>query len=554
MLKENYIPMLTESLKNNWSEHALEDYGENNSLTYAELAMRIAKMHIMFEENNIVPGDKIAIVGKNSVNWCSTFLATISYGAVIVPILPDFKPNNIHHIVNHSEAKVLFTADDKWDDLDENSMPELRAIFSLHDYRILIQEKHETLYKVYAKLDELFEKKYPDGYKPEHINLKEVANADLMVLNYTSGTTGFSKGVMLSCNSITGNVLFAKTNLDVGLGDTHLSFLPMAHVYGMAFDLLYPIVTGASIYLLGKTPSPKVLIDAFQHVKPKIIFAVPLILEKIYKKQLLPVLNKISMKVLTSIPILDVKIYAQIRKKLLSVFGENFTQMVIGGAAINKEVELFLRKIKFPFTVGYGMTECGPLISYAHHFELREFSCGQVLNGLMEAKIESTDPASIPGEVIVRGENVMNGYYKNKEATDKVMKDGWLYTGDMGVIDADNHLYLKGRGKNMILGPNGQNIYPEEIEDKLNNMPFVAESLVLESNNKVVALVYPDWTSADEMNLGQEDLEKIMNENKLNLNKELEIYKAVTKIKLYPTEFEKTPKKSIKRFLYTFEK
>lgn len=553
MLNENYIQMLQDSLKNHWNKPAMTDFEGDNDLSYGELAMRIQKIHLMYEKNGIEPGDKIAIVGKNSVNWCSTFLATISYGAVIVPILPDFKPNNIHHIVNHSDAKVLFSADDKWDVLDENSMPDLRAIFSLSDYSILYQGNKETIYKTYAKLEELFKENYPDGYGPEQLDFKPFSNKQLMVLNYTSGTTGFSKGVMLSCNSITGNVLFAKTNLDVGLGDTSLAFLPMAHVYGMAFDLLYPIVTGAHIHLLGKTPSPKVLIDAFQKVKPKNIFAVPLILEKIYKKQLLPVLNKRSMKVLTSIPLLDAKIYDQIRKKLLNVFGANFTQMVIGGAAINKEVEEFLRKIKFPFTVGYGMTECGPLISYAHHYELREYSCGQVLKDLMEVRIESTDPASVPGEVVVRGENVMDGYYKNEEATNEVMKDGWLYTGDMGVLDADNHVYLKGRSKNMILGPSGQNIYPEEIEDKLNNMPFVAESLVLENNHKVVALVYPDWTAADEMNLGQQDLEKIMNENKQNINKELEGYQAITKIKLFPTEFEKTPKKSIKRFLYRFD-
>lgn len=552
MLKENYINLLQDSLKTHWDEPAMADYLSENTLTYGELAKRICRIHIMFEKNGIKKGDKIALVGKNSSNWSAVFLATISYGAVIVPILPDFKPNNIHHIVNHSESKVLFTSDDKWDLLDEGSMPDLRAIFSLSDFRILLQGKSELLYKSYSKLDTLFSEKFPDGFGPEQLEFDAFDNKNLMVLNYTSGTTGFSKGVMLSCNNITGNVLFAKTNLDVGKGDTVVAFLPMAHVYGMAFDLLYPIVTGAYVHFVGKTPSPKVLVDAFQKIKPKNVFSVPLILEKIYKKQLLPVLNKRSMKVLTSIPIIDNKIYEQIKKKLLNVFGENFTQIVIGGAALNKEVEVFLRKIGFPLTVGYGMTECGPLISYSHHYEMRPYACGQVLDGLMEAKIDSENPAQIPGEVIVRGENVMMGYYKNEEATNEVLKDGWLHTGDMGVLDSENYLYLKGRSKNMILGPSGQNIYPEEIEDRLNNMPFVQESLVLESNHKVVALVYPDWTAADEMSLGQKDLQAIMEENKQNLNSELEGYQAITKIKLYPTEFEKTPKRSIKRYLYKF--
>lgn len=544
--------MLESSLTKYWEKPALVDFGSENQFTYGELAKNIARIHIMYEKNGIKPGDKIAIIGKNSTKWCSTFLATISYGAVIVPILPDFKPNNIHHIVNHSDAVVLFSSDEKWDSLDETSMPELRAVFSLNDYKLLFQGTHETLYKTYSKLDELFNEKFPKGFGPEQVKFSPFPNKNLMVLNYTSGTTGFSKGVMLSCNSITGNVLFAKTNLDVGEGDTCVAFLPMAHVYGMAFDLLYPIATGASIHLVGKTPSPKVLISAFQRIKPKNIFSVPLILEKIYKKQLLPVLNKRSMKLLTSIPILDQKIYDQVKKKLLNVFGDNFEQIVIGGAALNKEVEDFLRKIKFPFTVGYGMTECGPLISYSAHDETKTHACGQVLEGLMEARIESKDPANIPGEVVVRGENVMDGYYKNPEATAEVLKDGWLYTGDMGVMDSNNYIYLKGRSKNMILGPSGQNIYPEEIEDKLNNMPFVSESLVLDYNHKLVALVYPDWTTADEMNLGQKELEQIMIENKNNLNKQLESYQSVTKIKLYPTEFEKTPKKSIKRFLYSF--
>ncbi|MDA3891699.1 MAG: AMP-binding protein [Salinivirgaceae bacterium] len=552
MLKENYIEMLQESLKTNWEYKAMTDYLGERDITYAELAKHIFRFHIMFEANGIKPSDKIAVIGKNSTNWSVVFLATITYGAVIVPILPDFKPNNVHHIVNHSDSTVLFTNNDKWDDLEESSMPNLRAVFSIDDFSVLFQENHETLYKSYSKLDDLFDKKYPGGFGPAQVKFATFPNQNLMVLNYTSGTTGFSKGVMLSNNSITGNVLFAKTNLDVGLGDTTVAFLPMAHVYGMAFDLLYPMATGAHVHFVGKTPSPKVLIDAFQSIKPKNVFSVPLILEKIYKKQLLPVLNKRSIRLLTSIPIVDVKIYEQIKKKLMTVFGDNFYQIVIGGAAINKEVEEFLRKIKFPFAVGYGMTECGPLITYDHFFDLKEYSCGQVLEGFMEARIESADPATIPGEVVVRGENVMLGYYKNQEATDEVMKDDWLYTGDMGVIDAENRIYLKGRSKNMILGPSGQNIYPEEIEDKLNNMPFVAESLVLENNHKVVALVYPDWTAADEVNLSQRDLEAIMEENRQNINNELEPYQALIKIKLYPTEFEKTPKKSIKRFMYKF--
>jgi long-chain acyl-CoA synthetase len=552
MLKENFIKMLEKSIKENWEHPAMTDYLGEKSITYAELAKHIIRFHIIFEKNGIKKGDKIALVGKNSINWALVFFATVSYGAVIVPVLHDFIPNNVHHIVNHSDSIVLFSTDDKWDNLDEVSMQDIRAVCSLNDFRILFQGNHETIYKSYSTLDDIFDKKYPNGLTPADIKFDDFPNDKLMVLDYTSGTTGFSKGVMLSCNSITGNVLFAKTNLNVGVGDTTVAFLPMAHVYGMAFDLLYPISSGAHVHFVGKTPSPKVLIDAFQTIKPKNIFSVPLILEKIYKKQLLPVLNKPSMKLLTKVPLIDKKIYDQIRKKLMKVFGDNFYQIVLGGAAINKEVEDFLRKIKFPFTVGYGMTECGPLISYAHHYELKEYSCGKILNGIMEAKIESLDPENIPGEVVVRGENVMMGYYKNKEATDEVIKDGWLYTGDMGIFDKDNYLYLKGRSKNMILGPSGQNIYPEEIEDKLNNMPYVSESLILENNNRVVALVYPDWVAADEVNLRKKELEQIMEENRKIINSKLEAYQAITRIKLYPTEFEKTPKKSIKRFLYRF--
>lgn len=552
MIKENFIKIYEESFKENWNLPALTDYSKGTCFTYGDMATEIAKIHLLFENCQIRRGDKIALIGKDNARWCIVYMAAVSYGAIIVPILQDFNPNDVHHIINHSESVFLFTSDRIWDTLEEEKISEIRGVFSLSDFRCLHQRDGENIQKFLRILDGKMQEIYPSGFSKNDIKYTELANDKVVLLNYTSGTTGFSKGVMLTGNNLAGNVIYAKSLNLLFKGERELCFLPLAHAYSCAFNFLLPLAVGAHVYLLGKVPSPKILLKAFEEVKPNVILTVPLIIEKIYRKMILPQLGKRSMRVALNIPFLDDRIYAQIRKKLIDAMGGRFREIIIGGAALNKEVEDFLYKIKYPFTVGYGMTECGPLISYDHNDEFVPGSCGQVLKDIMEVRINSADPYNIVGEIQVKGENVMTGYYKNEEATRNIFTpDGWLCTGDLGTIDKDNRIYIRGRSKTMILGANGQNVYPEEIEAKLNNLPFIMESLVVEKNGKLVAMVYPDYDTADSTGVLSQDLPIIMEENRIALNKMVAPFEVVTEIQLYPTEFEKTPKKSIKRYLYS---
>ncbi|NDW17550.1 long-chain fatty acid--CoA ligase [Dysgonomonas sp. 216] len=551
MIKENFVELYIKSFKANWDLPALTDYSEQKTLCYKDLATEIARLHIFFKKAGVERGDKIALIGKNNTLWCSVYLATVSYGAVIVPILQDFHPDNVHHIVFHSESKLLFTSDAIWENLDECQMSQVRGVFSLTNFRCLHQQSGEDFVSILKGLDKEMESRYPGGYTPDDVEYAKVDNSELVLLNYTSGTTGFSKGVMLTANNLAGNVTYAHDLNLLRRGQRMVSFLPLAHAYGCAFDFLYAMTEGVHTVLLGKTPSPKILSQAFAEYKPNLIVTVPLVIEKIYKKVILPQLEKPTMKVALSVPIINQKIYAKINQKLKEALGGELHEVIIGGAAFNHEVEAFLHKIKFPFTVGYGMTECAPLISYDHNYDFIPTSCGQVLKGIMEVRVDSPDPQNILGEIQVRGENVMKGYYKNEEATKLAFtEDGWLRTGDLGTVDENNRIFLRGRSKTMILGPSGQNIFPEEIEARLNNMPYVMESLIVNRDNRLVALVYPDYEAMDNDGLSSGDLSEIMETNKVNLNKMISSYENISTIHVYPNEFEKTPKKSIKRYLY----
>ena len=552
MIKENFIKIYEESFKENWALPALTDYGKSKTFTFGDVATEIARIHLLFHECQVRRGDKIALIGKDSSRWCIAYMAVVTYGAIIVPILQDFNPNDVHHIINHSESVFLFVSDRIWDSLEEDKIEEVRGVFSLSDYRCLHQRDGENIQKLMKSLDEKMTEKYPDGFTQEDIKYAELDNDKVVEINYTSGTTGFSKGVMLTGNNLAGNVTYARTLDLLFRGERELCFLPLAHAYSCAFNLLVPMAFGVHVYLLGKVPSPKILLKAFEEVKPNLILMVPLILEKIYKKMILPQLNKRTLKLALNIPLLDSRIYAQIRKHLVDALGGRFREVIVGGAAMNQEVTDFLYKIKFPFTIGYGMTECGPLISYDHNNEYVPGSCGQILKGIMKVRIDSEDPYTKAGEIQVSGENVMKGYYKNDEATQNVFtEDGWLRTGDLGTIDHDNRIFIRGRSKTMILGASGQNIYPEEIESKLNNLPFVMESLVVEKNGKLIGMVYPDYDTVDSTGISHTDLPVIMEQNRIELNKLLAPYETISEIQLYPTEFEKTPKKSIKRYLYS---
>lgn len=551
MINEKFIKLYEHSFQENWDLPCYTDYGEDTTYTYGQVAEEIAKLHLLFQHCSLRRGDKISIIGKNTSRWCIAYMATVTYGAIVVPILQDFKPNDVHHIVNHSESTFLFTSDNIWENLEEEALGGLRAVFSLNDFRCLHQRDGETVQKFMKHVNEAMEKSYPNGFTRDHVRYTELSNDKVMLLNYTSGTTGFSKGVMLTGNNLAGNVTFGIRTGLLKRGEKVLSFLPLAHAYGCAFDFLTATAVGTHVTLLSKTPSPKILMKAFDEVKPNLIITVPLVIEKIYKNVILPLINKRSMKWALNIPLLDTQIYSQIRKKLVDALGGRFKEVIIGGAAMNPEVTEFFYKIKFPFTIGYGMTECGPLISYAPWREFIPSSAGKILD-IMEIRIDSKDPYTQTGEIQVRGENVMKGYYKNEEATREVFtEDGWLKTGDLGTIDANGFVYIRGRSKTMLLSSNGQNIFPEEIESKLNNLPFVMESLIIERNKKLVALVYPDYDALDSLGLNTPDnIKTVMDENLKNLNKLVGNYEQVSKIQLYPTEFEKTPKKSIKRFLY----
>ncbi len=553
MLQENLIKLYEQSFRENRELPALTDYFKNETFSYYELAKEIAKLHLLFRECRIKKGDKIALMGRNSPRWCIAYLATLTYGAVIVPILQDFNANDIHHILNHSESKLLFIGDTFWDVIEEDQVENIAAAFTLTDFSCIYERKGSSVARFQKEIMKHYRKAYPGGFGPEHIKYPDLPNDALALLNYTSGTTGFSKGVMLSINNLTGNVVFVRDKKLHWKRSRIVSFLPLAHAYGCAVDMLSPLAVGSHINLLGKIPAPKVLTEAMQSFKPHTVCSVPLILEKIYKKQIAPQLGKGVLKVALKLPLIDSKIYASIRNKLIETFGGELVQFVIGGAPLNREVEEFMLKIKMPISVGYGMTECGPLISYTPFYEYKATSCGKVLEyGLMEARIDSPSPQTVPGEIIVRGENVMIGYYKNEEATKAVLDDeGWLYTGDIGTMDPDGTLYIRGRSKSMILSSNGQNIYPEEIESKLNNLPFVMESLVIEKGGKLVALVVPDLEQADAVGLTANDLPEKLEETRKELNQLVAPYEQVSQIVLYPKEFEKTPKKSIRRYLYT---
>ena len=558
MLTENLLKIYETSFREHRELPALTDYFKEETFSYYEMAKEIAKLHLLYEEAGIKRGDKIALIGRNNPRWCITYIATITYGAVIVPILQDFHPNDIIHIINHSESRLLFLGDNYWDVIEEDRIPQIEAVFSLTDFHAIYERGGQSLTKYQRNIVKNYRKRYPRGFGIEDISYPAIPNDRVILLNYTSGTTGYSKGVMLTVNNLTGNVLFAKTALNTQSGSRYfqrggrtLSFLPLAHAYGCAFDFLAPLAVGGHITLLGRIPSPKILIEAMQVVRPTIICCVPMILEKVYRKQVLPMLEKGPMSIAMKIPLLNTAIYSVIRKKLMDAFGGNVLIFIVGGAPMNQETEAFLMKIKFPITIGYGMTECAPLISFTPDNEFKAGSCGRYLSDMLEVRIDSDDPQRTAGEILVRGEHVMSGYYKNEKDTKKVLDpDGWLHTGDMGTMDEDGTLYIRGRSKTMILSGSGQNIYPEEIEDRLNNMYLVLESLILESDGKLKALVVPDYEQAEKEGVDKSELPAIMENNLKELNSLVAAYERVADITIYPNEIEKTPKRSIKRYLY----
>lgn len=549
--EKSFIALIEQSIKKNWDLNALTDY-KGVTLQYKDVARKIEKIHIILEESGVKPGDKIAVCGRNMSHWGVTFLSAVTYGAVIVPILHEFKPDQVHNIVNHSEAKLLFVGDMVWEGLDESAMPKLEGIMLMNDFSILVSRSKKLTY-AREHLNELFGHKFPKNFRKEHINYYKDNADELLVLNYTSGTTSFSKGVMLPSRALWSNVEFGKEKLGKVLkaGDSVVSMLPMAHMYGLAFEFLYEFCTGCQIYFLTRMPSPKIILQAFAEVKPKIVIAVPLIIEKIIKKNVLPKLETPTMKFLMHLPLVSDKIKEKVREQVMNAFGGNFYEVIVGGAAFNQEVETFLRSINFPYTVGYGMTECAPIISYEDWEKFKAGSCGKAAPR-MEVQILSRDPQNIPGEIVTRGDNVMLGYYKNQEATDEVIdSEGWMHTGDLGVMDVEGNITIKGRSKNMLLGPSGQNIYPEEIEDKLNNMPYVNESIVIQAvDGKLAALIYPDFELAFSNGMSEKQVEEQMEANRMELNKQIAAYEQIARVKIYHEEFEKTPKKSIKRFLY----
>ena len=551
MMKENTIKIFEESFRNNWELPALSDYNTKQTLTYGAFAERIARLHLIYKKCGIKPGDRVALIGKNTPNWVIVFMGTITYGAVIVPILQEFNPRDAQHIINHSEAELLFASNSIWESFDFDNMRYVRAAISLDNDKLLAQNEDEHIDEILEGIDELMEQTYPGGFTASGINYAERSNEQLMVINYTSGTTGFSKGVMLTGNNMAGNIVYGINSQLHRRGTRCVSFLPLAHAYGCAFDMLCPLAVGSHITLLGRIPAPKVIVKAMQEIKPHLVICVPLVLEKIYSKMIVPMISKTKLRWALAVPYLDRKIYEQIRKRLIEAFGGNFEEVIVGGAPFNAEVEEFLYKIKFPFTVGYGMTECAPLVSHTPWREFVLHSAGRVLPGIMECKILSDDPENIPGEICIKGENVMKGYFHNTEATDKVLhEDGWLHTGDMGTLTADGTIFIRGRLKTMLLGASGQNIYPEEIEAKLNNMLYVSESLVVDRDRKLIALVYPDYDAMDRDGVTRDQLPAHMETVKTELNKLVAPYERVSQIEIMVNEFEKTPKRSIKRFLY----
>lgn len=550
MIRERLIGYIEESIKQNWEIEALSNYKEKG-YTYKEIAEKILKFHIFFKDAGIREGDKIALVGRNSANWCVVYLASVTYGSVIVPILPDFKPDDLINLINHSDSRLLFVDDKIYETINLSKIPSLTGVISLDDFSI-ISSSSASIRDFYAGINEKFSTAYPVLAK-EHIKFSDITNDKLAVISYTGGTTGFSKGVMISHNSLAANVRFAQNNMPLKPGDPLVSFLPLAHTYGCAFEFLFPFTFGCHITILSKTPSPQIIIQAFKEIRPRLILSVPLVIEKIFKKQLLPVISKPHMKILLAVPGINLILRKKIREKLTETFGGRFKEIVIGGAAFNAEAERFFKKIGFRFTVGYGMTECGPLISYASWDSTKLGASGRAVDTL-EVTIDSPDPEKQIGEIILRGENVMQGYYKNEKATKEIIdENGWMHTGDLGIIDKDGNIFIKGRSKTMILGPSGKNIFPEEIEAVINNMDYIAESLVISEDNKLVGLIYPDADMMKRDNISEEQLLAILEETRKSVNEKIPEFMNVSKYRIHPEEFAKTPKRSIKRFLYTKE-
>ena len=537
------------SFRKNWDRPAISNY-HGETLHFKDVARRMEKLHIMFEECGLQKGDKVAICSRNQANWAVTFLAIMTYGAVPVPLLHEFKSANIHHLVNHSEAKILFVDDVIWEGLSESEMPDLHAIIQVNNFRILYAAD-ENIVEAKAHLNELFGRKFPEAFVPESLNYYEDSADELAVINYTSGTSGFSKGVMIPYRAIFSNIEFAKKVLpQLNEKSRVVSMLPCAHMYGLMFEVLYELSVGCHVHFLSRLPSPKVIMQALAEVKPSVVIAVPLVIEKIYKSKVKPVLEKEGIKFLMKVPGLNQVVLNKVKTELINAFGGEFYEVIIGGAAFNKEVEAFFKKMEFPFTVGYGMTECAPIITYDDWKVEKLYSCGKAAPN-MEVRIESKDPVNIPGEIQVKGANVFLGYFKNEEATAEVFtEDGWFRTGDMGVLDTDGSLFIKGRTKCMILGPSGQNIYPEEVETVINSQPYVVESLVIEDNGGLTALIYPDFQQGAKDGMPQDEFVKYMEGTLSELNKELPNYAKLKKIEVMSEDFERTPKKSIKRYLY----
>jgi long-chain acyl-CoA synthetase len=545
MLRENFIRYIESSIQKNWEFNALSDY-QGESFTYSEVAGHIYQFHKLFRESGINTGDKIALMGKNSARWGILYISIVSYGAVVVPILPDFKSEDLHEIVNHSDSRLLFAGGTLTDIINPALLPNIMGIIAIDNFSLL-NSMSEKLNSAFNTIRQNLSDTKPTR---ETFKLPEIPNQNLAIISYTSGTTGFIKGVMLNHNSLAANIRFAQRNMPLQSGDKIVSFLPLAHAFGAAFEFLFPFTMGCHITILTKTPSPQIIMKAFQEVKPALILSVPLVIEKIYKNKLLPVLRKWHMKVLLNIPGINTLLLKKFKSKLSAVFGGNFKEIVIGGAPLNKEAEAFFKKMNFPFTVGYGMTECGPLISYEKWTKFVSGSSGKVVDTL-EIKIDSEDPINLTGEILVRGENVLLGYYKNEELTKKIIdEDGWLHTGDIGLIDKEGNIHIKGRSKSMILGANGKNIYPEEIEAIFDNRFAVGESLIVHRNNKLVALIYPDFETVEKQNISPEDLRNLFEEHKKAVNMRLPGYMNVSSVELQNEEFVKTPKKSIKRYLY----
>ncbi len=547
----SFLALLEQSIKTNWDLDALTDY-EGSTFQYKDVARKIEKLHILFENAGIQPGDKIALCGRNCANWAVAFLATLTYGAVAVPVLHEFKTDQIHHIVCHSGSRILFVGDQVWPSLDAAAMPSLEGIIHMPDYSLLVSRSH-SLTEARERLNEFFGRRYPKYFRAQHVSYRRESPDELALINYTSGTTSSSKGVMVPYRALWSNVRFAQDALGEHLGrNSHVvSILPMAHMYGMAFEFLFEFSVGCHVFYLTRVPSPKIIFKAFSQIRPDIVISVPLVIEKIIRKAVLPRLQSPGVRMLLKLPVVSQKLRERIRARVIEAFGGRFYEVIIGGAALSSEIERFLMQIGFPFTVGYGSTECAPIISYVDWKAFRAGSCGKAAPR-MEIRIDSPDPVHIVGEILCRGANVMLGYYKNEEATREALdSDGWYHTGDLGLMDPDGYLYIKGRSKNMLLGSSGQNIYPEEIEDRLNTLPFVSECIVVQKGDKLYALVHPDYEEVKKIGLSDDDLATVMEQNRKDLNGQIPAYEQLAGIRIHPDEFEKTPKRSIKRYLYT---